>query len=177
MKRSDGTDVPQQMPGRRRARAMTLIELVVALAITSLVLVGVGAAVRLAAGALPGREDALSGLLKGQRFLDEFLDSLAVATAIEGLDLKTVVIRVPDRDKDGAEERLEYVWGGSPGDPVTLSVNGGEGAVVLESCEGLVLSPISADGRVRAVQVALDLGGRAGVLRSGVRLLSFPEAP
>ncbi len=156
---------------------MTLIELVVALSITSLVLAGVGAAVRLAAGAMPGRDDALTGLLRGQRLLDEFLDSIATATSIEKLGADGAVFTVPDRDKDGAEERLEYAWSTSPGEAVRLIVNGGDEAKVLETCEGFVVSAFEADGCLRAVQVSLDLGGRAGVLRSGARVLARPEVP
>lgn len=156
---------------------MTLIELVVALSITSLVLAGVGAAVRLAAGAMPGRDDALAGLLRGQRFLDEFLDSFATATGIEELDAEGVTFTVPDRDKDGVSERMAYLWSTSPGEPVRLSVNGGPEVKVLEACEGFVLNPIEEDGRLSAVQVSLDLGGRAGVLRSGTRVLNRPEVP
>lgn len=156
---------------------MTLIELVVALAITSLVLAGVGAAVRLAAGAMPGRDDALAGLLRGQRFLDEFLDSISTATGIESLVATGVTFTVPDRDNDGDVERLAYAWAGTAGEPVLLAVNGGPPVQALDSCDGFVVSAITGEGRVRGVQVSLIVSGRAGVLRSGTRVLSMPEAP
>ncbi|MCC6286160.1 MAG: hypothetical protein IT439_12815 [Phycisphaerales bacterium] len=156
---------------------MTLIELVVALAITSLVLAGVGAAVRLAAGALPGRDDALAGLLRGQRFLDEFLDSISTATGVESLGATGVSFTVPDRDEDGDEEELAYAWSSTSGEPVLLVVNGGAPVQVLDACDGLAVSAITGDGLVRAVQVSLIVSGRTGVLRSGTRLLSMPEAP
>ncbi|MBT8486035.1 MAG: hypothetical protein HKO59_10575 [Phycisphaerales bacterium] len=114
-------------------RAMSLLELVLALAITAVLMLGMGAAIGVASRALPTKPDALGARQHAATVLDELATNLRVATQFDAdFDATSVEFFVPDRDNDGVFESLQYAWSGTPGDPLTVVVNGGAPIVLAE---------------------------------------------
>lgn len=131
------------MSTRRRARGATLAELLVALAMASTVMLGAVAAIGLAGrsfrssteGQRTGRAiDAIDRLTADVRVALRFHERTATAVAFD----------VPDRTGDGAPERLRYAWAGTPGEPLTHSINGSAASAILPGVQSLSLAYIVA---------------------------------
>ncbi len=111
------------MTPAHRQHGFSLAEMLVAMAITSIVLggavtaIGVGGqSFRAATGGM-ATAPALDGLAQMSADIElalRFTESTATA----------ISFYVPDRTGDGAPELLRYEWGGSDGDPITYSMNG-----------------------------------------------------
>ncbi len=120
----------------RHARAatggMTLVEVVVALAISSLLMVAVGSAVVMASHALPSRSSPTQAGIHGGRALQHMAAELETALYMIERDARAVSFTVPDRDNDGRPEVVRYTWSGTAGDPLERQYNGGPAVAVLD---------------------------------------------
>ena len=114
------------MPVKRRPRAcgLTLIELVVGMAIASILMIAISSAMLLASRALPSKTSLASQTLDATRALDLALDELRFATYISQRSDKLVQFAIPDRTGDGRPEVIKYEWSGTPGDPLVRTFNG-----------------------------------------------------
>ncbi len=128
--------VPESSTGQPRAwtyrrgtaghrPAFTLAELVVSMAVMSVLLVGLASAVLIASRSLPGPESRLEQSARTAAALDTIVEDLRLASwFLEHTDTATT-FAVPDRNGDGRPERIRYAWSGTPGDPLTRQLNGG----------------------------------------------------
>ncbi|MGD1916531.1 MAG: type II secretion system protein J [Phycisphaerales bacterium] len=115
-------------------KAFTLAELVVALGITSTVMIGTVAAIGIGGRTFQvattgiGSSEANDGLARMSADIEQAIHfDERTATAI--------AFYVPDRTGDGTPDHLRYAWSGTPGDSITLSFNGSDAAPVIEGVE------------------------------------------
>ncbi|MHC4993513.1 MAG: PulJ/GspJ family protein [Planctomycetota bacterium] len=123
----------------RTARAFTLIETVVAISIASVLLVGMGSTILIASKAMPDAESAQAEAVTAAIALERMDSDLrAMLRVIEHTD-NAITFTVPDRDNDGAPERLRYAWDGTHGSPLTRQLNAGDEVALLPSVNRLNL--------------------------------------
>ncbi|MCX5691810.1 MAG: prepilin-type N-terminal cleavage/methylation domain-containing protein [Planctomycetota bacterium] len=113
-------------------RGFTLVEVVTAMGISSVVLVGMGTAVLVASRAVPAaqsRHASVVSLAEAGRMMTE---DLSCATSFLVIDGRAVEFLVPDRDRDGKPEQIRYEWspGNSPG--LTRQTNGGGSTTISD---------------------------------------------
>jgi hypothetical protein len=104
--------------------AFTLVELVLAMAGTSLLLLGVTSAIVVASRSAYDPEQPHAALARSRSIARLIADDLAQATSIIEGGATAVEFTVADRDEDGLEETLRYEWSGTVGDAIYRSVNG-----------------------------------------------------
>jgi len=118
----------------RCASAFTMVEMVVSLAIMTVLLSAMASAVVLASRALPD-ESALSiQLSRGFEACDRMGVDLGEATSVSETGDTAVAFEVPDRGQEAdGPESVRYAWSGTPGDPLTLEFNGDAPTTVCEN--------------------------------------------
>ncbi len=124
----------------RRPRAgYTLVETLVAMGSATFLLVGLATTLAIATSALDtdfvDRDRAVLGEARSSLQSD-----LAAARHFTERTANSVTFAVPDRSNDGKADLLRYAWSGTPGDPLTVSVDGGPAATVLEDVQNFDLS-------------------------------------
>ncbi|HEX7009245.1 MAG TPA: hypothetical protein VF184_04640, partial [Phycisphaeraceae bacterium] len=113
--------------------AYTLIELVLALGVASMLLTAIGSAVVLASRALPDPGDPRAvntpELAAG---LEQLVSELQQAIHLSQRDAHAITFTLADRDGDGSPQRVRYAWSGRPGDPLTRQYDDQPPAVFLD---------------------------------------------
>lgn len=104
--------------------AFTLVELVLAMAGTSLLLLGISSAIVVASRSAFDPEQPQTALARSRSVAQLIADDLAQATSIVEGSATAVEFTVADRDDDGVEETLRYEWSGTVGDGIFRSING-----------------------------------------------------
>lgn len=118
-------------PASRRRCGFTLVEMVVSLAIASVIVTSLGSVIMLASRALPAAGGGNSGMATGLA-MSQLASELRYALAISSATQNDITFTVADRDGDGKEETISYLWTGQ-GAPVTRTYNGGTAVTVLPS--------------------------------------------
>ncbi len=119
-------------------RAYSLAEMVASLSVVSVLLLGMGSAVLISTSAVPA-ETSNAGLLGSSLASTRLTDDLAYAIMVVASETRAVECLIPDRDADGMPERVRYEWTGTPGDPLTRSLNGGDAVTILEDVQTLAI--------------------------------------
>lgn len=102
-------------------RGFTLVELVVSLAVMSIILAGLGSVFVLAArGAEVSANDRAAASSAGLNLLAA---DLRDAVRISAAAARDVTFEVADRNSDAANEVIRYTWSGTPGDPLVRTYN------------------------------------------------------
>lgn len=104
--------------------AFTLLELVLAMAGTTLLLLGITSTIIVASRAAYNPEQPQSALARSRSIAQTIADDLAQATSVVRGTSTTVEFTVADRDDDGDDDTIRYEWSGAPGDGIYRSVNG-----------------------------------------------------
>ncbi len=142
------------MNGRRRrgerlrasklpCRGYTLVELVVGMAVSSILLLAMGSTVFMAVPAMPNpQKDPPASVLAGN-ILNQLAEELGTALSVTQLTATTIAFTVPARGTDTIPERIRYSWSGTPGGPLTRQYNGGTVVTVAPSVNLFALTPSS----------------------------------
>ena len=130
----------------RAARGLSLVELLVAMAMSSTVLVGAVAAIGIGGRAFRSATDGVRSASTTDA-LAQISSDIELALAFTERTNTTVAFYVPDRTGDGAPELVRYAWGGTDGDPLTRSMNGSTPVAIVDG-----VSRLSLDYVVAAVQ-------------------------
>ncbi len=116
---------------RQPAGAYTLVEMVAALAIVSILMLGVGSAMLVASRAVDpdtrprathAAAEAAARVVRELEFATAFAERTATA----------VTFTVADRNGDGSDETIRYAWSSAAGDPLTRTFNAGTAVAILE---------------------------------------------
>jgi prepilin-type N-terminal cleavage/methylation domain-containing protein len=116
---------------RRAANGYTLVEMVTALAIVGILMLGVASAMLVASRAIDpdtrprtthAAAEAAARVVRELEFATAFAERSAAA----------VTFTVADRTGDGSDETIRYAWSGTAGDPLTRQYNGGTSVAVVE---------------------------------------------
>jgi prepilin-type N-terminal cleavage/methylation domain-containing protein len=119
----------------RPRHGVSLVELLVALTIISVVAGGLGAAVMISSRALPDPDTPALRAVETTRALEEIAVELAYATEVSTAEPTELAFTV---ERAGAPVGVRYTWSGTPGDPLVRTLDGGAAAVVLEAVETLL---------------------------------------
>lgn len=158
----------------RSPRGFTLIETVVAMAISAILLLALGSTIMLASRAVPRGDEAVISEGELQRAFALMESDIQECTDI--MMTSSLTIAVPDRDGDGLEEVIEYAYNGAD-KMVTRSRNGGTAETLFGPVKGLTVKQTTSNGRVDRISLAFTLSGYAVADRQlDVVLLNQPEA-
>lgn len=146
--------------------AFTLMELVVSLAISSVVLLGVVSLLSLSTRAVPPPGGVQEVSVEAADLLARLGTDLSTAKEITEAGATAITLVVPDRDADTLDETIRYSWSGVASEPVFRTINAGTPAEMLSGTTGFALAygtqPVSAwttqtraTGGVSALQSAL----------------------
>jgi hypothetical protein len=129
------------------SRAFTLIEATLAIALLSLLVVGMGVAILTTASSAELGQGRSAQSVAAAAGLDELRNELASAVTIDKRTATGIAFTIPDRTGDGVAESIEYSWGGKPGDPLLRKINGGDARPVVAAADavsfGFLIQPAS----------------------------------
>jgi prepilin-type N-terminal cleavage/methylation domain-containing protein len=167
---------PVPRPIRRLVRrGFTLVELMTSVVIVATLMGAMMSLLLLAGKASPAGDPNGAALASLQRARDRMADDLPFTATITAFDGKSLTITVADRTGDTTPESLTYAWSGSPGDPVTLSINGGSATPVLPRCEEAAFS-LEVLKESRSVQTGTILGPVVTIAKHDVVANNTPTA-
>lgn len=158
-----------------RRRAVTLIEMVVALALTTIVVAAATSVMVVASRAMPKPTDSVVRATSATMALAIFESEAQTALEV-GVAGGQLALRVPDRTGDSIPELITYDWGGTAGNPLTR--DDGTEQTLIANVQSVSFQWTMARGsatRVGTIFITITLD-RGLVLRSTVRLPSEPEA-
>ncbi len=118
-------------------RGYTLLELVLAIAIYSLVMGSVSMAITLVAHAYGN--DFQSGSTATNTAALSLSSDLRFAVSFARRETSTVEFTVPDRDGNGVDEKLAYSWSGVAGDPLLYTYNALDPTAILDDVHAFEL--------------------------------------
>lgn len=160
---------PLQSGSLARARpGFTLIEVVLSVAMSSVLLIAMGALVVVASKAAPDRSRPGADVSAAAAGLELMASDLGQALTFTEASAGTVEFTVPDRDGDGSNESIRYEWSGSAGDSVMRMYNGLTKEAVVRSVASFSLkfrvasenlSKASTRDLVAAARVSEVIGG------------------
>ncbi len=115
----------------RGMHGLTLVELVVSMAVMSILMLSMGSVLLVATKALPDAERPGTKLNQASQIAEQMTTELQEARHITEKSAGAVTFTVADRDGNGSPERIRYAWSGTAGDPLTRQYNFGTVATVL----------------------------------------------
>ncbi len=125
----------------RCRRGYTLVEMLVSATAMSVLTAGIASTILLAVQAVEDVDSPSYSLRQSTLVLDEFARDISAAIQIlDKGDTGVFEFVVPDRDGDGTNDQIRYVWSGTPGDPITRAINGGTPAEVIQNVQGMFVS-------------------------------------
>lgn len=141
--------IPRSSPPHRRAvpprgvPAFTMVELVISMAISTLLISALGAALVLASRAMPSRESPQQTAITSCRALDLMTEELSTAIWVAEVYEHSIAFQVPDRDPavSPGPEFIMYSWSGVAGAPLKRSYNNGAAAIVVPQVYSLAITP------------------------------------
>ena len=113
--------------------AFTLIEMVVSLTIISIVFLSMGSVMMLAGKAAPDSAEKNTLTLEALETVQQMVDELQTAKSVINASATGIEFTVPDRDNDGTDETISYIWGGTPGAPLSRKYNNNTAVYLLPS--------------------------------------------
>jgi hypothetical protein len=117
-----------------------LIELVLALALIALLLLGAQSAILLSSKALPDKDSPDSRRLAAAQALDTMTADLADAVTVTRARERDLELTVPDRDGDGQPETIRYTDPGISGGQLRRVYNGGSTQTLIKQVAGLTIT-------------------------------------
>lgn len=126
---------------QRTRRGFTLAELVVSMAVFTILAGSVVTAIMLATRAIPDPDSTLNRRLSAQRALDQMSEELFYAvditsSSVTSAGVSTIEFTVADRGHGlPGLETIRYSWSGTPGDPLIRQYNDSAAETVIESVQ------------------------------------------
>jgi len=115
-------------------RAYTLVELVVSIAVMTVLVGGMGSVILIASSALPGRQSVHQNDIEAMDCLDQIAGELFYATSITEAGQNRITFTVADRGHgDPGPEAIRYEWSGTQGDLLTRQYNGGGNVKICDN--------------------------------------------
>lgn len=120
--------------------AFTLVELVISLAIATILLAGMTSALFLATRAMPGDARPVDQLTSETQTACDLASELASACNIIERGGRAVTFTLADRNGDASPECIRYAWSGTPGEPLMRQFNHGTPVAVLPDVREFALA-------------------------------------
>ena len=129
-------------------RAYTLVELVAALAASSVLILGLASAIAIAARALPSADEHAARLAEANTAIDLLRADLTVATAVTETSAAEFTLTLPDRNDDGTPETATYTWDSAgDGTPFVRTLTNGPTGTIINNLGKYTYTFNAADGR------------------------------
>ena len=165
--------------GRMLRPALTLVELMISMAIMSMLFAATMSAVVVATHALPDPQSDAERLVAAQQVLERLVGDLSYATTIDKKNPAQIEMIVPDRGHgQPGPETIEYKWDGNPGDPLNRTYNDGNAIVLVDNVYAFALTyrtqtDASNQTWTRSITIVLQVGpDAADQLQTEVHLLN-----
>lgn len=156
------------------SRGFTLIELVTAMAISTILFLALGSAIVVASRAIPTGTEPVITEGEINRGLALMASDIELATDVSRVG-NTLVIKVPDRDGDAASDTIIYSWSGADR-MMTRSWNGSDAEDLFGPLTIAMPVITKEDGYVKRVLFVLQLSGHQPPTRTlNIALLNTPE--
>lgn len=127
-----------------KRRGFSLIELVAAMGITTILLAAIASTAFIATRAIPQTNDAMSSSTTAARVVDQMAGELESALLVLQQTPTSITFTVPPRNGDAAPEKICYSWAGPSGAPLTRQYNGGPAVALIDTVDQFSLTPIVA---------------------------------
>jgi len=128
---------PPTPPSRR---GFTIMEMILSLAVSSIVLLGVASLLSLSTRAVPPPDGVQEVSVQAADLLARLETDLSTATRVTEATATALTLVVPDRDGDSAEETIRYAWSGVASEPVLRTLNAGTPAEMLSGTTGFAIT-------------------------------------
>jgi len=161
-------------------RGFTLVEMVLSMAVMTVLLGGIASAMILAGRALPDLDTPLKAMADGYHAVDGLAGELFAAQTITLRSATVVEFTVADRNADSNAETIRYSWSGVVGQPLTRQYNNGTIDTVLENIYQFDLrydtQSVSGQPKVTVVHITIRAGADAtSRIDTSVQLLNQPS--
>lgn len=121
--------------------AHSLVEMVVAMTVTSVLVLGLTSSLIISVKMLPNGDSASTRSLVTAQILDGISTELENAVHITERTSTSFGFTVPDRNGDGIAERIRYSWSAMPNGSLTRQYNGGTPIILADSLQQFTLIP------------------------------------
>lgn len=136
------SSIDNRLAPSRALRAGTMLaELVIAIAVSAILLLGIQSALSIALRSVPDPRSGAASTLKANRIVDQLVTELETAVFITDRSATSIGFTVPDRNGDGVNERIRYQWTGTAGGKLTRQYNGGAADTIAEQVDLFNLTP------------------------------------
>ena len=124
----------------RHNPGFTLVELLVSIAVTMVIAVGLGSSMLVASRALPDATNPAGATIAAGEAAEQLATELQYAISVNNRSATMIEFTVADRNGDELDETIRYEWSGTSGDPLTRQYRGGTIIPVLENVHQFDLS-------------------------------------
>jgi hypothetical protein len=121
-------------------RGFTLVDLAVAVAVTAVIMVGIGSAMLVAGRAVPDARSPAACRLAASAAIEDMATELQYATRVMQRSAHMIEFVTPDRNADETPETVRYEWSGTSGAPLSRQYNGGAAVSILTDVREFGLS-------------------------------------
>lgn len=132
---------PTPGPSAKARRAAMLAELIIAITISAILLLGIQSALSVALRGVPDPQSGPGTSLQANRIADQLTTELETAMYVNEHTATSIAFTIPDRNGDGNAERVRYAWTGTPGGKLTRQYNGGTVEMIAEKVNLFSLTP------------------------------------
>jgi prepilin-type N-terminal cleavage/methylation domain-containing protein len=115
----------------KKKRAFTLLEVMLSMVITGIIMAAMVSAMRVCGDGLTDGTVVATTASQTDRAIQMITQDLASATSITQSTATSVTMVVPPRNGDTTSETICYSWGGTAGNSLTRTYNGGAAATVV----------------------------------------------
>ena len=113
----------------------TLMEVVISMAVTSILFVAIGSAIVVASSAIPDKSDARAQQLAVWETVQTMAEEIETAVNFTARTASALEFSVADRSGDGVDETIRYEWSGAAGQPLTRRYNNGAAVTVVDNVQ------------------------------------------
>jgi type II secretory pathway pseudopilin PulG len=123
-----------------RQKGLTIVELLVSIAITTVIMFAIGSSMMVATRAMPDRDTPANAVITTGEAVEQLAAELQYAVSIKDYSASMIEFTVADRNGYGTPETIRYEWSGTLGDPLTRQYNGATVVEVLDAVQEFNLS-------------------------------------
>lgn len=166
---------PSHARNRASRRGFTLLELTIAVAISSILLAGMMSTVGIVLKASDTSIGPATGTREGHAAITGMCSELQLVIAISEKTATAFTVTVPDQNFDSVDDTIRYAWSGIPGDPITRQFNGGTTAQVVDDVHDFDVQYTPSVGAVEYLTLRLQIGSNpASAVRTAIPLVNEP---
>ena len=119
----------------------TLVEVVAAMTVMGILMMGMGSTMIIASRAIPDGKSPMAIATESRNVMDRLTDDLLYTTSITEKEATAITFAVADRGHGAAgPETIRYAWSGTPSDPLTLEYNGAPAVNLIDDIQDFALS-------------------------------------